>query len=280
MAGSQAARTARTLTAKAPSAKLGLVCSFQATPKTAALLLASTYFLGACSLLFSVSSNVEEGDASQGTADATAVFDASQADARANVAICVNGSCSVSVRLEDGAQDVSQVLGGALNFGEEILSIGDVDGNTTPDEFVGFRFQNLDIPMGAGITDARIQFASAEQTTSHDVIILRFEDSSLAAPFSKDQDLEERSQNTISSLSTTWNLQSPGGDWEINESGLPQRTPIFFGAMQHLVNRSDWTRTDNAIVVLARGMLGSRRVRAYESGAANGATIFVQYDEP
>ncbi len=249
---------------------------------TTGVLVASLYWLGSCSVLFSAD-NADVGDDAQGPRDAQgnpdAAVDATSPDASTNAAVCLDGNCYASATVLNGQEDVSQDLASdTLVFDDTEIELGDANGNGNADELVGLRFQNLDIPKGAEILGAEIAFTAASDDVDTDIVILRFQESAMAAPFSSTNLLEGRA--TLNGLNATWNLQSPSGDWERDERGLPQRTLNFIGAMQALVNLENWKRGDNAIVVLVRGMLGVRVVKAYESGPANAATIFVQYSDP
>ena len=260
------------LTAKVCIGETATVLVPRPNSKTTATFVFLSSLLGACSLLFSASSNPEVSDAAQEPVDATVL------DARRPASVCADGTCSVSASLSGGDQDVSQQLDSDIVVLDDlVIGLGDVDSNGNANEFAGFRFENLDIPKDAEIVDARIQFTAAQDDTDSDIVILTFEDSAQAAPFSGSEDV--RNRNTISGLNATWNLQSPSGDWQERERGLAQRTPIFFGAMQHLVRRPDWRRGDNAMVVVIKGMLGTRSVLAFETDRAKAATIFVEYIE-
>jgi hypothetical protein len=244
-----------------------LVVRFQPLQlKTMTTLVVANYLLGACSVLFSAES-VDAGPQEFVDAEVAGTF-------------CLNGTCLASARLSDGDQDVSVTAGRAsplIVFNAPTLGLGNVDGNSSTLEIAGFRFENLDVPKGASILDAEIQFTAAEAANATATINLTLENSALAAPFTTGEELVNRTP--IMNVPATWNMQSPFGDWILGDRQLPQLTTSFIGAMLHLVNLPEWDRENNAIVVLVTGSLGNRYVQAFESDPAAAATLFVRYSE-
>ena len=136
---------------------------------------------------------------------------------------------------------------------------------------VGLRFTRIDIPQGAIITSAYIQFQTEEVKTGTASLQIRGEDSDDAAAFTS------ASFNVSSRLKTDASVDWTPDPWgTIGETGLAQQTPNLAGIVQEIVSRSGWTPL-NDIVFIVTGT-GTRTAEAYEGGAA--PILHIEYTLP
>jgi hypothetical protein len=135
---------------------------------------------------------------------------------------------------------------------------------------VGLRFLNIDIPTGATITSAYIQFQTDEVTTSAASLLIRGEDVGDAAIFTTTAFNLSSRPRTDASVGWT-----PGGWTTIGEVGLAQRTPDLSGIVQEIVSRSDWAALSDMVFLITGS--GTRTAASYDSGATKAPILIVEY---
>jgi len=153
------------------------------------------------------------------------------------------------------------------------LASNDLDMGHPQMKYVGLRFQNLDIPNGAMITNAYVEFVGSETNSGTVTLRIRCEDSDNASPFlSTPLNIGNRSKT---SADTFW---SPGA-WT---AGSTYQTDNFASSVQEVVKRTGWS-TGNTIAVLITRSSGDGSgddVRAAVSDDANpneSAILHVEY---
>ena len=156
---------------------------------------------------------------------------------------------------------------GALDYDSSDLEIGyekpEQSGDALRKQYVGLRFAELEIPAGATITKAYVQFTvdeSKAQSNPLDIYIVA-EDTANSATFNG-------GTYGISSRSTTstvvrWTSDSDGDLW-LNEydSGEKQTTPDLSSLVQTIVDKSDWN-SGKAISFIMWGT-GNRTAISYD----------------
>jgi len=109
------------------------------------------------------------------------------------------------------------------------------------------RFDNVDIPRGAAIADAWIQFTADEATSDVTVLTIRGQASDDPPAFSTTPfDITTRPTGTAS---VPW---EPAAWLAAGDDGIEQRTPGLASIVQEIVNRPDWDPLD-ALVILVDG---------------------------
>jgi hypothetical protein len=136
-------------------------------------------------------------------------------------------------------------------------------------QLVGLRFTGLNIPPGARILSASVQF-TVDETNNEDPCELQIygEASGDAPPFTNDDfNLSGRPRTTAF---TSW--QPPA--WEnVNEAAAAQRTPDLSAVLQEVVDRDDY-KEGGAIVLLIGGR-GKRVAESFDGTA--GPQLCVDY---
>jgi hypothetical protein len=138
------------------------------------------------------------------------------------------------------------------------------------DQIVGIRFRNVQIPQGATIASAYLEFRADESQSGSTSLVFQGQAANNPSSFSStDYDISSRSR-TAASMS--WN-NVPA--WSRN--GIYQ-TPDMANVVQEIVNRSGWS-SGNAMVFIITGS-GHRTAESHD-GFSNGAPLLhVEYAAP
>jgi hypothetical protein len=177
---------------------------------------------------------------------------------------------TVEVRIASGSDDVEERASGSLAMSSSDLELV-VDG--TKMQTVGLRFLGIDIPQGAVITNAYIQFQTDEVSTGTASLEIRGEDTGDAAGFTS------TAFNVSSRVTTDASVGWTPGAWSTRgEAGLAQRTPDLAAIVQEIVNRSDWAALGD-MAFFVKGT-GTRTAEAFESGAATAPLLHIEYELP
>ena len=170
-------------------------------------------------------------------------------------------------RISIGTDDVEQRSSGKISADSSDLELS-TDGSTV--QTVGLRFLGIDIPQGAIITSAYIQFQTDEVTTGATSLVIRGEDSGDAAAFtSTAYDVSSRVQTDAS---VSW---APDPWSTVGQAGLAQRTPDITAIVQEIVGRGDWSALSDMVFIITG--TGTRTAKAYESGAATAPLLHIEY---
>ena len=166
-----------------------------------------------------------------------------------------------------------------------IVSISGTSIDLQDDRIAGFRFDGVEIPQGATITSAWIQFTSAVTIvnggTAAAVVDIYGEDADDAAAFTTDAaDISSRTQTTAT---VEWSLPESSGAsaWTIGDRGTNQRTPDLATIVQEIVDRANWA-SGNAMAFTFQhdGVgLGSRVVVAQDDDGYKEAVLYVDWTE-
>jgi len=139
-------------------------------------------------------------------------------------------------------------------------------------QIVGFRFQNLEIPAGATVLSASIQFIGRLDKTLNDnpiSLTIRGQESDNPATFTEaDSDISSR-PDTAAAVSWV------PPDWTNGETGMNARTPDLQTIVQEIVDRPGWT-SGNAMAFKITGS-GGRRAWSYNGSSGDAARLSVQW---
>lgn len=177
----------------------------------------------------------------------------------------VNGS-AIS-RISSGSDDVEQRLSnGDMYFDSSDLELNNDTGYFGP-QLVGMRFNKLNIPQGATITSAYIEFEADETDSVATSLLFRAQAADDAAPFvDKPYNLSNR---TTTASSVNWAVPA----W--NTVGQKHRSPNLSAIIQEVVNRPGWSPS-NSLVVMVSGS-GERTAESYDGESANAPLLVIQY---
>ncbi len=186
--------------------------------------------------------------------------------------VCDNNSNSnntdtktVEVRINRSIDDV-----------EEEVSNGDISSSSSDLELVhdsgdkqeiGLRFRNIQIPQGATISKAYIEFETDEKDSGTTQVIFKAQDIADAPEFTKtDYDV---SQRTKTSSSVSWNISQ----WDTKSE--KHQSPNLAAIINEVVQRSDW-QSGNAMVISITGS-GERTAESYDGESENAPLLHIEY---
>ncbi|MBE0682132.1 MAG: right-handed parallel beta-helix repeat-containing protein [Anaerolineales bacterium] len=176
------------------------------------------------------------------------------------------GQNTIEVRVLKGADDVEESETGWIYIDSTDLELA-YDSNN---QVVGIRFVNLNVPKGATITNAYLQFKVDETTTSAVSLSIQGEASSNASAFvgtARNISSRTRTTNTINWSPPSWST--------LGAMGTGQQTPNLAPVVQEIVNQSGWA-AGNSLVMIISGT-GKRVAEAYEDDPAGAPLLHIEY---
>ena len=191
----------------------------------------------------------------------TAIFAASQ-------------SYQLSVPIKSAPDDMEERSDGTLDYNSTDLEISRE--TSSNNQLIGLRFAGLNIPKGATITSAYIQFSVDEPSKSKDPFNIKIfaENTGNAAPY-------KNVNYAVSSRTRTEAYVNWSGIplWTAaHEAGAAQKTPNLASLVQKIVDKDYWA-AGNAINFILSGD-GTRSAESFEGAGSNLAqvpTLKIQY---
>ena len=137
-------------------------------------------------------------------------------------------------------------------------------------QVVGLRFAGVNVPQGAQIVSADIQFKVDETTSEATTLVFQAQAADNASTFTTaSQNISSRARSTAS---VSWNPPA----WNVIDEGGPgERTPELSSVVQEIVNRAGWS-SGNAMVFIITGS-GKRVARAYEEDPLRAPVLHIAY---
>lgn len=191
---------------------------------------------------------------------------------------------TTTYQIKAGKDDAEQeVVSGKMNLTSSDLEFT-VD---AADQLTGLKFTGIDIPQGAEIKEAYLQFTVDEVNTTDNVnLVVAIEDVADPLDFSTfDYDLTHRLLEYGDTI--VW---KPGPFASIGDAGADQRTPNIAPLLDSIVNRADWKAGNAILFRLAdpaslhmkgyTANTGKRVAQAFENNPANAARLIVTYTIP
>ncbi|MEC8009912.1 MAG: PilC/PilY family type IV pilus protein [Pseudomonadota bacterium] len=164
---------------------------------------------------------------------------------------------------------------GADGTGTKLIIEYNTDAEPEVAQTVGLRFDNIDIPSGATVTNARIDFVSAaDNATADDLQIqVKIENAADAQPFT-DARYSLSSRTKFGDV-VTWH---PDDDWDYNQT---VQGPDVTSLVQRVVSSTSGWCGGNAMAFYLEPSTAtdtlSRLAHAYEAGIGKKATLTVSY---
>ena len=173
---------------------------------------------------------------------------------------------SIEVRVAASSDDAEEKASGDMSLTSSDLELV----SDSSDQLIGMRFVGVNIPQGATITKAYLQFQVDETTTEVTKLKIQGEDSDNAATFTS-------SDNNISSRpTTTANVFWEPEPWTTKgEAGLEQQTPDLTSVIQEIVNRPGWG-SGNSLATIITGS-GERVAEAFDGDQDNAPLLYVEF---
>ncbi|MFV9631983.1 MAG: hypothetical protein ACNYWM_13080, partial [Methanosarcinales archaeon] len=134
---------------------------------------------------------------------------------------------------------------------------------------IGLRFQNIQVPKGAIITNAYVEFETDETSLTSTNLTFYGEDVDNSVTFIPGYSYNV-SRRTKTSASVTW-LNVPAWDTLDEKHQTPDISPII----QEIVNRNNWA-SGNALSIIVTGS-GRRTAESYNKESDNAPFLVVEY---
>ncbi|MCB9350364.1 MAG: metallophosphoesterase [Lewinellaceae bacterium] len=177
--------------------------------------------------------------------------------------------CSMVANGNDGAEEDGS---GRMDVFSSDLELS--EDPTQGIQTIGIRFNNLDIPQGAVVTSARIQF-TVDETRNINPCNLNIygQDSDNATTFTgNDFDITSRPRT---SNVVAW---SPA-DWtSVGNAGAAQQTPDISNVIQEIINRPGYS-SSSSIAIIIDGV-GRRTAESFDGAPANAPELCIEYYIP
>jgi len=180
----------------------------------------------------------------------------------------------VCLRISSGLDDAEQIQDGSMYFNSTDieLTFDDNPNENRGNQTVGLRFPNLQIPQGAIVSNAYLQFTVDEANSEATSVTIRAEDVNNSSPFA--DVFNELTTRTTTSASTVWNNIPT---WStIGLAGADQRTPDLSAIIQEVTDRSGWQR-GNALSFIIDGS-GQRTAESYDGSPGQAALLCFEYN--
>jgi cytochrome c peroxidase len=177
------------------------------------------------------------------------------------------GAGRVDVRVAASADDAEENSARRVDLGSSDLELTEEASAQT----VGIRFAGVDIPPGASIDRAYIQFSTNEVQRGSTSLLIQGEATNNAPGFTT------ATGNVSSRARTSAAVPWPAiPAWTmVGESGPDQRTPDIAAVIQEIVSHGSWTR-GNALAVILTGS-GRRTAESFDGEKAQAPLLHVEY---
>jgi uncharacterized repeat protein (TIGR01451 family) len=184
--------------------------------------------------------------------------------------LTVTGSLAefvTDVRVSAGSDDAEERVSGSVNITSGDLElVFDAGGNQT----VGMRFNGVDVPRGASIAVAFIQFEVRSENTVATDLTIYGEDVDDASTFIA------TSNNITSRPPTTAAVPWSPPVWTTRrEAGPDQRTSDIASVIQEIVHRPGWS-SGNSLVIIVSGT-GERTADSFDGDPGGAPLLHVEF---
>ena len=170
-----------------------------------------------------------------------------------------------------GTDDAEERASGTMALESTDLDmVDDLFGNGGDGAKVGIRFTGIDIPPGAVITGAYLEFFVDEKSTTDTSLLVQGQDADDAAGFAD-------VRNNISSRPTTdASVEWTPEPWrKIGENGEGQRTPDLSAVVQEIVARPGWEAGNDVAFIISGS--GSRTAEAFEGVPGRAPVLHIEW---
>ncbi|MDX1410213.1 MAG: cadherin-like domain-containing protein, partial [Saprospiraceae bacterium] len=191
-----------------------------------------------------------DGDGNCDTATVTLVF----------------GSVTIEVQVNSSSDDAEENVKGRVSLTSSDLEMV----FDRSDQIVGARFNAIDVPQGANIASAYIQFMSEDVSSEPTTLTIAGQAHDNAPTF------DNIDGNISARLTTSATVSWAPDPW--TQKGLvdpEQQTPDLTAIIQEIVDRPGWS-TGNSLVVIIWGS-GKRVAESYNGNQAGAPMLHIEY---
>jgi hypothetical protein len=177
----------------------------------------------------------------------------------------------VDIRVASGSDDVEESSSGAMSIDSGDLELIYYQGI----QVVGVRFTGVNIPKGAVITNAYIQFKVDEVSSKSIKLAISGEASPNAAAFSTSA--RNVSKRLKTSNKVTW---SPVSWTKAGEMGKSQRTSNIKSIVQEIVNQSGWGAGNSLVIIITGSNSGARIAKSFDGDKSGAPILHIEFSIP
>ncbi|MBC7886182.1 MAG: SprB repeat-containing protein, partial [Saprospiraceae bacterium] len=190
----------------------------------------------------------------------------------------VTSQTTITSSIGASTDDVEEAGSNGGSPGNMLLTSLDLEmtqddaGGNAGTQKIGLRFNGINVPKGATITNAYITFRAVNPTspnTNSGVTNLTINGQAADNPGTFSTTTYDLSNRSVTSSSVAW---SSIASWT---TGVSYNTPAINSVVQELVNRSGWS-SGNSMVLIITGT-GHRSAEAWDDAAANQPVLTIQY---
>lgn len=176
---------------------------------------------------------------------------------------------TIEVKVTSSSADAEErVSDGRMNRTSTDLEFGR---DYSTDQHIGLRFRNIDIPQGAQICDAYIEFTAKGTTSSNFTVEIAGDDHDDAHNFG--DDYHNISDRTKTSARVDWDFGS--STWTTNQI---VQSPDISSVVQEIINRGGWDAENEMVFIFeTKSGNGTRRVYTYNGSKTKSAKLVVTY---
>lgn len=200
----------------------------------------------------------------------TADDNATSAYDEVNVTVLASqGFTKVEARVSAGEDDAEESASGSVGLTSSDLELVHDGG----DQVVGIRFRDLEIPNGAAIVAAYIQFRVDEATSEATSLLIQAQSADDAPLFSSSSNNISARERTAAAI--PWAV----APWtSVGQAGPDQRSPDIAPVIQEVVGRAGWS-AGRALAVIITGT-GERVAESFNGDPSGAPLLYVEYTIP
>jgi hypothetical protein len=175
----------------------------------------------------------------------------------------------VETRVSKSSDDAEErVSSGSVSITSSDLEL--VNEAVVRNQLVGIRFPFANLPKGAIIKSAMLQFTVDDDTSDNTNLVIKGHQVTDSKTFTDtDKDISTRVTTTAS---VAW---SPVPWMSVGEAGPNQQTPSLISIVQELVNQNDWDSNSPVTFIISGD--GEREAESYDGSSSRAPKLFITY---
>jgi len=180
-----------------------------------------------------------------------------------------NASVTISQSIISSNDDVEEnATNGFINSTSGDLDMVYDENDPTLVYNIGLRFQDLQVPFGAIVSNAYIQFTADEASSATANFNISMEDNTNSSAISNNT-FNLSNRNFLTTI-VNWN--------NVGDSGAAQRTPDLSPLLNSIISKQGW-ESGNALTFMIQGN-GSRTADSYDGSEQNAPSLSITYQVP
>ena len=180
---------------------------------------------------------------------------------------------SVCSSIASGPHDVEENANGSIYINSSDIELVN-DGNRG-NQVIGLEFNGLNLPPGAMITNAQVQFTSDNVNSNIDPCNLMIYADQSGIPNSIGINNNDLSSRTKTQNARSW---SPPSWTSTLTAGANQLTPDISSVLQEVIDEAANVSVDKIILIIEG--TGRRTAASYDQGATYGPALCIEYTSP